>query len=267
MPSCPPPLRALRQQACGPNSCGPDRRQQGGLAAGREQAKVGNEGERWRDGEDESRENGRGSGRRRGREGERAGGSGREREGKGERREGERERDLNFPSGRGAVARQGLAEGRDWRAPPAAAAAPARLAELHEAAAGAGRAEGTASLSPAEPRSGTDGCRDRQVGAGRGPGGRGRAVGNRVLALLSRSRGSPEGWGVLLSQGTAPQDCLGARRGGRPAAASTLRGRTSRGAERTAPCEGLASRLNGSETDPGAKRWGPPSAPPPPAEA
>ncbi|KAF6081788.1 hypothetical protein HJG60_008807 [Phyllostomus discolor] len=87
-----------------------------------------------------------------GSEGERAGESGREREGKGETREGERERDLNFPSGRGAVARQGLAEGRDWRAPPAAAAAPARRAELHEAAAaGAGRAEGTAWLSPASP--------------------------------------------------------------------------------------------------------------------
>lgn len=28
---------------------------------------------------------------------------------------------MNFPSGRGAVARQGLADGRDWRAPPAAA--------------------------------------------------------------------------------------------------------------------------------------------------
>lgn len=58
---------------------------------------------------------------------------------RGERREREherreRERGLNFPSERGAVARQGLAEGPDWRASPAAAAAPARQAELHEAA-------------------------------------------------------------------------------------------------------------------------------------
>lgn len=41
---------------------------------------------------------------------------------------------MNFPSERGAVARQGLAEGPDWRASLAAAAAPARQAELHEAA-------------------------------------------------------------------------------------------------------------------------------------
>lgn len=74
---------------------------------------------------------------------------GRERERAGEKRTRGRERDLNFPSGRGAVARQGLAEGRDWRAPPAAAGAPARLAELHEAAAGAGVAKGTTSLKTA----------------------------------------------------------------------------------------------------------------------
>lgn len=48
------------------------------------------------------------------------GGGGESRRKKRGGREG-RERDLNFPSGRGAVARQGLADGRDWRAPPAAA--------------------------------------------------------------------------------------------------------------------------------------------------
>ena len=51
---------------------------------------------------------------------EREGERGREPEEEEGGREG-RERDLNFPSGRGAVARQGLADGRDWRAPPAAA--------------------------------------------------------------------------------------------------------------------------------------------------
>lgn len=92
---------------------------------------------------------GEGGGRRkrgeRGRQGESEGGREKERE----RRKRGGERDLNFPSGRGAVARQGLAEGRDWRAPPAAAGAPARLAELHEAAAGAGVAKGTTSLNTA----------------------------------------------------------------------------------------------------------------------
>lgn len=66
---------------------------------------------------------GNGGGGGRGREGEtekrRERGREPEEEERGER--GERERDLNFPSGRGAVARQGLADGRDWRAPPAAA--------------------------------------------------------------------------------------------------------------------------------------------------
>lgn len=66
----------------------------------------GGGGERGREGETEKR-----------RERERGGESRRKKRGG---REG-RERDLNFPSGRGAVARQGLADGRDWRAPPAAA--------------------------------------------------------------------------------------------------------------------------------------------------
>lgn len=91
------------------------------------QAKVENKGE-WREKRGgESRGNGKGSGRKK-RGGERGG----RREREDERRE--RERDLNFPSERGAAARQGLAKGPDWRASLAAAAAPARQAELHEAA-------------------------------------------------------------------------------------------------------------------------------------
>lgn len=202
---------------------------------------MGNEGE-WRKGrEDENgewereREEERGA-RERGRE--RAGGREKERE----KGEGERERDLNFPSGRGAVARQGLAEGRDWRAPPAAAAAPARLAELHEAAAGAGRAEGTASLSPAEPCSGSDGCRDRQVGAGRGAGRAGPGCGQQGPGSPLEAAGQPRRLGSTTFGGTAPQDGPGARRGGCAETASTLPGLASRGTERTAPCEGVSEQ-------------------------
>lgn len=163
----------------------------------------------------------------------------------------ERERDLNFPSGRGAVARQGLAEGRDWRAPPAAAAAPARPAELHEAAAGAGRAEGTTSLNPAEPCGGSDGRRDRQVGAGLGPGGRSRGCGHqgpgsRLEASGQRRKLGGAAWGGRLP-GTARR-----RRAGCAAEAAPSR-RARRGAERTAPQEGPA-RARSERT--GANRAG-----------
>lgn len=84
------------------------------------QAKVENKGE-WRE---KREEESRGKWEREGKEG-----GGRE-----EKESMRGERGLNFPSERGAVARQGLAEGPDWRASPAAAAAPARQAELHEAA-------------------------------------------------------------------------------------------------------------------------------------
>lgn len=58
---------------------------------------------------------------RKGRGEEEERGTGKEGRGEREKRRGWRERDLNFPSGRGTAARQGLAEGRDWRAPLAAA--------------------------------------------------------------------------------------------------------------------------------------------------
>ena len=105
----------------------------------------------------------------------------------------------------------------------------------------------------------------RSVLAG-GPGGRGRVVGNRVLALLLRPQGSPEGWGVLLSGVQLPKtdrvrEGEAARKQRAPSRASpaeVLKGQL--------PARGLASRRKGSEADQTGKRWGTPSVPLP-AEA
>lgn len=114
----------------------------------------------------------------------------------------------------------------------------------------------------AEPCSGSDGCRDRQVGAGLGPGGRSRGCGQQGPGSRLEASGQPRKLGSAACgvEGAAAQDY--------PAQQGRLRGRGSarpgarRGAERTAPREGRSRRWEGGErgqlggTRPGAETPG-----------
>ena len=123
------------------------------------------------------------------------------------------------------------------RQPPAAvAAAPAHRAELHEAAVGAGIAEGTASLSSAGAL--------QWLRRLRGPPGRcwpraGRAepgCGQQGLGSRLEAAAQPRKLRSTAFGGSAPYDYPSAGNGGCAAAAGTP-GRARGGAERTAPRE------------------------------